>query len=84
LAISEATDKRPKAGKALLIAGGICWALPVVLLALSLVIGTLGGWAGVLAMADLPVGTVLFLIGFVLLVVRGKAGVAYKDRQGNF
>lgn len=78
-------DGRDKLGRWLLIAGGLCAVLPIVLIGLTAMVGTAAGWLGVLSMIVLwPIGTLLLVAGFVVLVVRSKAGAAYGDRPGNF
>lgn len=78
-------DGRSRLGRWLLSAGGLCAVLPIILMALTAMIGTAAGWLGVLSMIVLwPVGTLLLVVGFAVLVIRGKAGAAYEDRPGNF
>jgi len=85
--MSESTpiDGRVRLGRWLLLAGGLCGVLPFILVALTSMVGTAAGWLGVLSMIVLwPVGTLLVVVGFLVLVIRGRAGAAYEDRPGNF
>lgn len=76
----QVNNKRARLGKSLLWAGAICWMLPVLAVGLTPVLGPLAGWAAmVLAVFLLPLGLLLFIVGFVVFVVRGKAGAAYED-----
>lgn len=78
-------DRRARLGRWLLLAGGLCAVLPLALMGLDPMIGTAANGLGVLSIILLwPIATLLFVVGFVVLVIRGKAGSAYEDRPGNF
>ena len=82
---STLVDGRARVGRWLLVAGGLCAVLPIILIGFTSIVGTAAGWLGVLSMIVLwPIGTLLLVASFVVLVIRGKAGAAYEDRPGNF